>query len=298
MSLEPLNVRAIARKGESEHGAGLIEIKQLPVIAERLREVKDSVELALKEATGLACTEETVKDVKTRRAELNKQFAELEEARKSVKKAILKPYEDFEAVYRDCISEPFKAADAALREKVTAVEGELKRQCMESLRAYFGEVCAVNGVDFLTLEKAMEIGHIKIGMSDARAKAPKALQDSVALVACTVANHIDQIKAMEDSAEIMAEYKQRFDVGASVAAVQERKRRIEAERKAAEQRAQFQAAQAEAARKVEAVMPPAAVQSPEPEKVFPVVRLTLKNITKTQVKRLRAYLEQEGIEYA
>lgn len=303
MSFEPLSLRVMENPAPEPAGGDLIEIRQLPVIVERLREVKESVELTLREATSLACTEETVKDVKAKRAELNKQFAELEESRKNVKKAILKPYEEFEAVYKDCISDPFRKADVALKTEISSFEGELKRQCMESLRRFFDEVCAVNRVDCLTLEKAMEIGKIKIGLSDAKAKAPKALQDSVALVVCQVANHLDQIKAMEDSAEIMAEYKQRFDVGAAVAAVQDRKRRIEAEREASEKRAAALAAQEAAKEKVAAsipmVEPPkSAERQQEAEAVFPLVRLTLKNITKAQVKRLKEYLEQEGIEYA
>lgn len=303
MSLEPLSLRVAERPAPEPPGGDLIEIRQLPVIVERLREVKESVELTLREATSLACTEETVRDVKAKRAELNKQFAELEDSRKSVKKAILKPYEDFEAVYKDCISDPFRKTDAALKAEINAFEGELKHQCMESLRRFFGEVCAVNRVDFLTLEKAMKIGHIKIGMTDAKAKAPKALQDAVALVVCQVANHIDQIKGMEDAPEIMDEYKQRFDVGAAVAAVQDRKRRIQAERDAAEKRAAALAAQEAAKDKVAASIPiaeppKAAERQQEAEAVFPLVRLTLKNITKTQVRNLKSYLEQEGIEYA
>ena len=179
----------------------------------------------------------------------------------------------------------------------------LDKRFKESLRRFFGEVCAVNRVDFLTLEKAMKIGQIKIGMSEAKAKAPKALQDAVALVVCQVANHIDQIKGMEDAPEIMDEYKQRFDVGAAVAAVQDRKRRIQAERDAAEKRAAALAAQEAAKDKVAASIPiaeppKAAERQQEAEAVFPLVRLTLKNITKKQVRNLKSYLEQEGIEYA
>ena len=297
MSTVPMSLRA------PEPSAGdLIEVRQLPVIVERLREVKESVELTLREATSLACTEETIKDVKAKRAELNKQFSELEESRKAVKKAILKPYEDFEAVYAECISGPFKKADAALKAEISAFEGELKHQCTESLRRFFGEVCAINRVDGLTLEKAMEIGKVKIALSDARAKAPKSLQDSVAMVVCKVAADMERIALMDDAPEIMTEYRRCYDVGEAVSTVSERKRKIEAERKASERRAASLAAQEAVKNKVAASIPSdtsknATESRQEPERIFPLVRLTLKNITESQVKRLREYLKQEGIVY-
>ena len=304
MSLEPLSLRVMERENAKTSNAGdLIEIRQLPVIVERLREVKDSVELTLREATSLACTEETVKDVKAKRAELNKQFSDLEESRKAVKKAILKPYEEFEAVYKECISDPFKTADAALKAEIGAFEGELKHQCMESLRRFFGEVCAVNSVDGLTLEKAMEIGKVKIGLSDAKAKAPKAVQDAVAMVVCKVAADMERIGAMENAPEIMAEYRKCYDVGEAISAVSWRKMQIEAEREASERRVASLAAQEAVKDSVAASIPThiekkAAEIHQQPESVFPVVRLTLKNITKKQVERLKAFLVEEGIEYA
>lgn len=304
MSLEPLSLRVMEREGREEpKGTDLIEIRQLPVIVERLREVKDSVELTLREATSLACTEETVKDVKAKRAELNKQFSDLEESRKAVKKAILKPYEEFEAVYKECISDPFKKADAALKSEIGAFEGELKHQCMEGLRRFFSEVCAINSVDGLTLEKAMEIGKVKIGLSDAKAKAPKAVQDAVAMVVCKVAADMERIGAMENAPEIMAEYRKCYDVGEAISAVSWRKKQIEAEREASERRVASLAAQEAVKTNVASSIPSyvekkAAEIHQQPESIFPFVRLTLKNITKKQVERLKAFLVEEGIEYA
>ena len=66
----------------------LIQVKQLPVIEEQLRSMKEQVEARTSEAMSLVCTEETVTAVKKARAELNSQFAELEEQRKAVKKAV------------------------------------------------------------------------------------------------------------------------------------------------------------------------------------------------------------------
>lgn len=284
---------------DAPESVSLIQVAQLPIIAERLYLVKESVEATVKEAASMICTADTVQAVKAKRAELRKQFDELEEQRKAVKLAILAPYDDFEKVYRECISGPFKSADAVMKEQIDSYENELKAACKESLRGYFDELCAAHGVDFLSFETALNIGKIKIGMADATAKTPRKLQDALSEVVARVAVGMDDIAGMEDAAEIMAEYKICFDVGRAAATVQGRKRRIEAEKEAAEARraAQERAEAAEA--KVIAVAPPTTAEPPqEPqERVYPRVTMTLLNITKSQAVKIRDFLKQEGIEY-
>ena len=112
----------------------LIKVVQLPVIEEQLRSMKETVDKRVEEALSLVCSEETIQTVKSARAELNKEFQELEEQRKEVKKAVLSPYERFETVYKECVSDAFKRADAALKSKVDATEREIKQRCEDGLR--------------------------------------------------------------------------------------------------------------------------------------------------------------------
>ena len=64
----------------------LIQIRQLPIIEEHLQQVKEEVTAKVKEAQALICNDETVKTVKSTRADLNKIFKEYESKRKEVKK--------------------------------------------------------------------------------------------------------------------------------------------------------------------------------------------------------------------
>ena len=57
----------------------LIRVAQLPVIEERLRAMKETVDKRVGEALALVCNEETVQAVKAVRADLNKEFQVLEE---------------------------------------------------------------------------------------------------------------------------------------------------------------------------------------------------------------------------
>lgn len=276
----------------------LIEVRQLPIIAERLYQVKEQIEQAVAEAESMVCTAETVQAVKSRRAELRKQFEALEEQRKAVKNAVMAPYNDFEAVYRECVAEPMKRGDAALKAAVDDFEGELKKRCEESAREYFAELATVCNVsDFLTWADVTRLGNIKISMADATAKTPRKLREAIKAVVERVDRDADTIQGMDDAVEIMAEYKTLFDVGASVAAVQSRKRRIAAEKEAAEARKAAQEAQQAAVERVDAVAPPEVLTpAKEPEKLY-TITFTIRNVTRAQALAVREYLKSEGINY-
>ena len=127
---------AVVTPAQEEEQGSLIQIVQLPIIKERLHQLKTFVEQQTAAAMAMVCTEDTVIQVKQTRAELSALFKEAEDQRKAVKNAVMQPYLDFEAVYKECISDPFTRADNDLRCKVAAVEGEMKRACEERLRSW------------------------------------------------------------------------------------------------------------------------------------------------------------------
>ena len=131
----------------------IIRVEQLPIITERLHEIREQVTARVEEAMSLVCTEDTVKAVKIARAELSKEFKDFEERRKAVKTAVTQPYNDFETVYKECITDIFKKADADLKSKIDSVENQLKEEKSAEIRAYFDEYLASKDIDFITYEK-------------------------------------------------------------------------------------------------------------------------------------------------
>ena len=93
----------------------LIIIKQLPQIEEHLKELSIEVEQKVENAKSLICTEENVKTIKEVRADLNKEFKEVEKQRKTVKEQVLAPYMQFEEVYKQYISDKYRSADNDLK---------------------------------------------------------------------------------------------------------------------------------------------------------------------------------------
>ncbi|WP_317380994.1 hypothetical protein, partial [uncultured Intestinimonas sp.] len=73
---------------------------------------------------------------------------------------------------------------------------------------------------------------------------------------------------------------------------------IEAEQQAAEARRAALAEEQAAVKKVEAAAPPAAVPpAQEVEQVFPQFTFTVRNVTRSQLIRIREFMKQEGIQY-
>ena len=62
----------------------LIIVKQLPIIEEKLKGLSKEIDEKVKNALALVCSDETVKEVKKVRADLNADFKELETQSKMV----------------------------------------------------------------------------------------------------------------------------------------------------------------------------------------------------------------------
>ena len=272
----------------------LIKVTQIPVIEDRLHEVKARVDKRVADAVALVCTEETVQSVKATRSELNKEFGELEDLRKAVKAAVLDPYNRFEAVYRECVSIAYKSADADLKQKVNDVESDMKRRCEDGLREYYTELCAAHRIDFVPFERT----GVVVGLADANAKTqpPKKLREQLAQFISKVDQDVNLIASMDDADEIMVAYKVSLNAAEAIGFVQERHRRIEEAKAARAAREEAQSREAEAVKKVEAFAPPV---EREPEVAAePIVRRRFTvTATKTQLKKLKEFMNMEGIQY-
>jgi len=283
----------------NETNTALIQITQFPEIMENLRILREGWEKRAEEAGSLVCTEESVQSLKEMRAQMRKEFEEADNQRKAVKEAYMAPWAAVEATWKECVAEPFKRADAALKGEIAGFETKLKEDCRQQLAEYYTELCEVSGVDFLSMDKAMEIGNIKINLSDAKARTPRKIMDQLAAVVAQVGDGMDQIARMDekDRNEIYVEFKRLLNVGAAVAAVQERRRKVQAMEQEARERAEAQERMNEARAKAEAVAPAVAAPRSQEEPIFEEFSFTVFGCTRTQLIKIREFLKQEGISY-
>nr|DAV45612.1 MAG TPA: Protein of unknown function (DUF1351) [Caudoviricetes sp.] len=268
----------------------MIAVKQLPIIVEQLQQVKEEVAAKVDFALRLVCTEDTVKDVKKVRSELNKELAEYEASRKAVKKAILTPYEQFEVVYKDCVSDTYKKADTELKRKIDSVENELKAQKAAEVKAYFDEYLQSKGIDFVTFESA----HINVTLSASM----KSLKEQAKSFIDKIADDLALIDTQEHKDEILYEYKQSLNVSNAITTVANRYKAIEAAKAAEEERKAREQAAAEAAAKVEAVAPPTVepIEPPVEEEKTYTLKFTVRG-TMPQLKALKEFLNNGGYDY-
>ncbi len=233
---------------------GLIIVKQLPVIEDQLAAVKESITERVNQALSLVCTEETYKDIKKVRSELNKEYAELETKRKEVKAAVLAPYERFERVYKDCAGDLYADADRKLKQKIAEVEDGLKQQKITALCDYFVEYRESLGLSD-ELVRYDDTG-IKVGLSDSLTGLKKRVKDFLD----HIADDLAAINSHEDRDEILTEYKRGFNLANALSTVAARHKAIEDARKAREEAEARRKAQEEQQKELAAVIAAQAAQ--------------------------------------
>lgn len=285
---------ALTAPVQEEEPGSLIQIVQLPIIKERLRVLKEFVDQQVADAMAMVCTADTVVEVKQIRAELNAVFNEAETQRKAVKAAVMKPYLEFEEVYKDCIAEPYRRADADLRGKVNAVESELKRACETRLREFFDECTQANGLDFLKYEQA----GVLVSMADAKAKTqpPKKLREQLERFVTRVGQDVDMIRTLDNAAEVMAAYKQTMNVTDAIQIVNLQNRSIEQAKVEQERRNAVKTQEAETMRKVEAFAPPVVESAAPPQEELLTVTFSVTD-TRDRLKLLKQFLDANGYKY-
>lgn len=277
----------------------IIVVKQLPVIEQQLAQIKEQVAERVQAAMQLVCTEATVKEIKKARAELNAEFKAWEDKRKEVKTAVMSPYEQFEAVYKDCISESYKAADKDLKQKIDEVEQELKSKKAAEVRSYFDEyqasVCHGKNVDvsFISYEQA--------GINVTLSASLKSLKEAAKTFIDRIVSDLALIETFTDlKAEILVEYKKSLNVSDAITGVKARAKAVQEEQARQEAEAEKRAAEAQRVEAIKAAAAPVEAPTeqaaaPAPEKKF-CIRFTVKG-TKEQLIALKKFLNEGEYEY-
>ncbi|MEI3436412.1 MAG: DUF1351 domain-containing protein [Clostridia bacterium] len=272
----------------------LIEVKQLPVIEEQLRSVSTVIDERVKNATSLVCTEESVKIIKEIRAELNKDYKEFENKRKLVKEQVLKPYNDFENVYKECISDKFRNADIILKGKIDNVENELKSKKEKEIKEYFEEYKTANNIGFITYGQA----RINVTLSASM----KSLKEQAKQFIDKIVDDLKLIETQEHKTEILVEYKQTLNVSQAITSVTNRFKVIEEEKKRQEQKIvhiemneNHEITQKSYEQLENAFNRPLEQPKEENEEIL-TLKFTVRG-TRTKLRELKQFLESGGYDY-
>ena len=228
----------------------IILLKQEPIIEySLLTQVGEEVRARIADLNleGQVVTDQTVKSVKDMRAELNKEFAEFEKQRKFIKEAVSKPYQEFEAKYKEFVAKHYNEADDTLKGKIFSFENTLRLEREKELQGYFMELCSAKNIDFVPFG----LMHLNITLSASM----KSLKTQILEFVSKVEQDIELAKTVSDSQEfndkVMYEYRRSLDINTAINTVKEREQALivakeraeaEAKRKAeAEEQARLQA---------------------------------------------------------
>jgi len=202
----------------------LILIKQLPIIEQMLDSMSIEIDRKINEAMSLALTDpdKVLSETKKMRAELNKELAELETARKNVKNEIMKPYLEFENIYKEKISDKYKKADKFFKSRIDEIEGTIKDERKEKLQEYFDEYCKAQGIDCIAFEDMP----LKINISGS----DKSYRDKIKSWIDSVRTDLQVIETAKDEKtklELLIDYKKDFDLQRTILEHDKKEREIE-----------------------------------------------------------------------
>lgn len=277
----------------------LIVIKQLPQIEEHLKDLSTEIDVKVNNAKKLVCTEETVKTVKQVRADLTKDFKNLEEQRKTVKEQILAPYMQFEEVYKTYVSNKYKEADIDLKQKIDSTENELKKQKEQEIKKYFEEYKTANNIDFVDFKQA----NINVTLTASK----KNLKEQAKTFIDKIVDDLKLIETQEGKEEILVEYKRNLNVSKSIQEVANRHKLLEEEKKRQEElkNKQLEEAQRQAdmsIKKQEVATKNAldnfVIEAPKVIEQEEILTLKFKvRGTRSKLRELKRFLEDGGYDY-
>ena len=269
----------------------LIIVKQLPKIEEHLKGLSTEIDEKVSSAKSLVCTEENVKTIKQVRADLNKEFNDIEKQRKIVKEKVLAPYKQFEEVYKKYISEKYKTADADLKTKIDNIESELKVQKEQEIKDYFEEYKTSKNIDFVTFKQA----NINITLTSSK----KSLKEQAKKFIDEIVDDLKLIETQDYKEEILVEYKQTLNISRAIQDVVNRHKLLEEEKRKQEEKLKEQE---ELSKLTNANIPSTAqeilakptVELKQDEIL--ILKFTVRG-TKTKLKELKKFLEDGGYDY-
>ena len=187
----------------------IVEIKQLPEIYQQLDKVNQividktkDIDDILNEISKLSDDEQENKkqEIKKYKTYLNSMKNDLETKRKEVKKAIQKPYEEFESVYKDKALNVLDDGISKLTNTINTIETKQLSKKVDELNTFFNEYALYYHIeDIITFDSLP----ININLSTSLNNLKKQIQEYCE----KVSNDMIAISSEEFKDEILLEYK-------------------------------------------------------------------------------------------
>lgn len=246
-----------------------LKIVQPLVITGGFDEIKSKVEKRVNTALNLAVSIDNIKEVKKYKAELNKELKALEDERKRVKAEALRPYNEWEQKYKECVSIPYKEAEQKLKGQITEIEDLKKKEILNEVKDFFNGYLLTKSEEVQKLAKYEDM-NLKILLSSNIKK----LRETCTTYIDNVERDISIINNQQYADEVMYEYSKCHNVAFAIQNVVARHNVIDKPKET-----------------------PAEVKTKVEVKDTFDCTFTIKNATIEQLQRVKAFLEREGLTY-
>lgn len=185
-----------------------VVVTQKPIIAYTLlKQISDNV-IAKIEALGidkLEANEDNLALIKRTRADLTKDFTELENQRKTVKDIVLNDYNIFEDDYKKLIANPFRDADAKLKSLSAFVDDKILSLKIDGIVEYFKDI---NTFDFVKFED-MSLKIIK-------SKSDKVIKSEIDEYLANIKISISTIETLPNKERVLAKFQMHKDLNRAI----------------------------------------------------------------------------------
>jgi hypothetical protein len=272
----------------------------IPQAIENIQYLRQELAARLDYYKGVIVTEDTIKDAKADRANLNRLKAAIDDQRKEVKRQTMALYEPLEKECKELLSmidEPIGVIDSQLK----AFDEQKKAAKYQALTEFFTKV---NTLDFVKIEHVL---NPKWGNATAKLDA---LKDEMSGNIQRIVDDYADIKKLYANSTMLTAILQRFeqtrDKGAALAYAAEIERREKAEQERREREAAEKARREQEQREAEqiqrqpdeVIMRPTIAPTPAEPAPEPIGQATFRVIgTRSQLRTLAAYMRDNGIKY-
>jgi uncharacterized membrane protein YccC len=272
----------------------------IPQAIENIQYLRQELAARLDYYKGVIVTEDTIKDAKADRANLNKLKAAIDDQRKEVKRQTMALYEPLEKECKELLSmidEPIGVIDSQLK----AFDEQKKAAKYQALTEFFTKV---NTLDFVKIECVLNPK-----WANATAKLDALKDEMSGNIQRIVDDYADIKKLYADSpllTAILQRFEQTRDKGAALAYAAEIERREKAEQERREREAAEKARREQEQREAEqiqrqpdeVIMHPTIEPAPAGPAPEPIGQATFRVIgTRSQLRTLAAYMRENGIKY-
>ena len=267
----------------------IVKIEQMPKVFEQLELIGEFIDNQLKDLDKLECTEDNKQEVKNRRTEISNTLNLLEDKRKEIKNKINEPYESFNKKYEETTKTKLQNAYKALTDKINKIEDEQKQVKKNKIESYFNEYCDFLKIDFVKFEQLNL--NITLSISD------KKLQEQTKEFLDKVNDDLALIDSQEHKEEILIEYKKNLNVSLAITTVVNRYKELEELKKKEEEKQAQKDIEIENVQKIGEILnaPTKEVIEADREEIY---EMTFKvRASKSKLKELKNYLENEGYDY-